>query len=836
MRLVVHRATGGSYSLGISSWSEKYRLEAPWESLEATLAEPILPSLRPRARDWVLLQPGPGRTVFIGKVAKADWRINSSEVGEALATSISLVGIWDSGRRINVVASPAITQQQSTLYPIIPWVENVVQPLVAQVGKGEIGTAISAFVRALYQIKVPAAIAEGGVRFGEIAQVAWNPSTASALGLGNLEPVQGFTINGIRSNLKTSARALEILLGTFSAKPLVELFPRMVPKPKGYKGPAIAGLIPTLVYRMAPWRDKPLAALSRSYAPGVSLPGIQQPAAQFTIGGAGPYNPSYFEAITWDPTNALVLTPATISGDADHENDYTAATGWFSEFRGGDDIKFVSSLGLPIIDPERLDRDGVSIFELNWPFMPPLSLLADVSVFELGQKLAMTGMQFFGNSGAYESGRATLQYLDRRVIPGIPVKLQLGSQTLTAYVDEVIHSVQTVAGNAEVGETTIQFSRGTWPGQDRSPAAIEVRTVTVESEPAPTTPTEVNDNACAMGRGTTFPESIFDVRLNRCPQSLRRWALRRLHSRANSLARTFLANEWQNSNFSETERRMVIQCAAAYVIEKYWRQVDPQATVGIEDLVRTGSDDASHRFGAAIDFWIDIPTMINKRNGDRLNPVTLAVLDGGPGRVQNKVPVFQAWGTVRELARQDRIPAGGRGLYLNVTATGPANILGNSAGNEDPTDPRFAGRASGDGTTRPPGSAGEVHWDHRGALGLTRWNDKERPPTSWLHLDLKGDGIDVIVQAPEYGAWPLVDGKLPMDGPNPLVPPGVRAEQRKRHLSFEAARKCLEARAAAYVLSGGLGDPWLPDVGPTVPNILQVVGHEPSCFTLEISE
>ena len=175
-----------------------------------------------------------------------------------------------------------------------------------------------------------------------------------------------------------------------------------------------------------------------------------------------------------------------------------------------------------------------------------------------------------------------------------------------------------------------------------------------------------------------------------------------------------------------------------------------------------------------------VVTSFGRKDGDNGNHSNGAAIDF---KVQTNqrgagtyVPALQVWASLKKLGAAGRIPKGAAGLYLNIEP-------GSSTG----TKPEQAG--PGAHSNYAPGSSSSVHYDFRGSYGF-------RPNTTveqWVWTDKDGDGKD---EAKSYAK------------------------------GLKSLRDSGRGEIADYITNGGWKkDPYLPDVGSGVPNLLQVTGQ-----------
>ena len=158
----------------------------------------------------------------------------------------------------------------------------------------------------------------------------------------------------------------------------------------------------------------------------------------------------------------------------------------------------------------------------------------------------------------------------------------------------------------------------------------------------------------------------------------------------------------------EQKTRTKYMKAAAYIIELYWRQMYPDATVIITDHYRPPPDNGNHSMGAAIDLRIE---------------ATL----GGSGT--KRLSVLRTHSGLKKLQAAGRIPNGGTGVYLNLSPNGIKGVDTATAGSN----------TQGTGYKAGPGGSAANHYDMRGFLYTS---SKHHKNTVWTDGDTVGKGKD----------------------------------------------------------------------------------------------
>ena len=797
MRVVIHEAGGGQRAFKTFNAEWTHKLKGPGWSSATVHLDHLMPWQQPMSHDWMTIEHEPGALDFVGRVDQSPWQVHRAEdhlVVEPMR--ITAKGYMDTD--IDVVVSTARQQRLGTIFPTQNWVDDVARRYIDTVGGEALGRAMESFVLALFDCTVPATLLDGGPQLGQAMYVVWDDTTAAQLGLrGSCEPVQGFSIAGIRSILRQSRKVGQLITGTFQPNAqLIELHPVLV----RYTGPRAKA--PKLVngshvmavrLRMAPFRVR-------------GLKDVQRSGAQFqTIGRAGPYNRSHFDQVTWDSATARVCRSFTmLGGTTSSALDVNAASAWLSTLSGGDELKVSELLGMPIVrDPSgsQVIRDGLRHSSTIWPFLPPLGMqdgVVDDDYLDFTQRLAMTHFQFESPGAYFHSGTAKLSAFDPSWQPGTIVAFPLGSARLTAYLTEVSHNVMSDDTSGVSGTTTLTFERGLWDERLRDPA-IDVPALAV----APTKTSTPASYQCT-GLPGVFPRnadqfSQYPPILDTGPTQLAYWAATKGFSEDALHARVSPSRLYPGDTPAKVQELSFAAAIAAYIIERYWRQWYPRANITVGEFsdsglpyvaghfrsVRPGTNPGNHGDGSAFDFVID-------RN------------DG-----TGKVPSLQSWAALFKLAKAGRIPNGARGLYLN---THPQNGIQGTTLQQAGAPSSVVNTLGVPNTSLMPGGSGGTHYDLRGAFGAR--NVLNTQGTFWVACDNNGDGSD------EYRSG----GTGEFDGRTQLL-------SLSQVLTLGVLDTAVRAELRAYINAKGADDPALPPVGDTVPNILQVAGFlTDKCF------
>lgn len=743
-----------------ASWSTSTRVPGQSSSAQVSLDPTAMPPWAlPTPRDWLMIE-AVGSVKFFGRVSRVSWGAGASESGaRAEPVQVFAVGFLDVD--LDVATSGARRERAGTLYPRDQWLRVAALPLMESV-TSQIGSTLGPFASALYPVRVPGSAfgptsRTEDVYLGDVIGTAYSDATAEGLGMtGPNEPVQGFSPHGIRSSLRANGKASEILTSTYAPSlDLIELFPALVPwRPEVAAGTRASAAPPkgvrllrghtamVLRYRMAPFRPAPVRdRLRANLGPNISAPFVGPEEA-------GRFDTKQFDRPTWRELPETVIPFGEIENVGaitDGSRDVTAVSAWLSMLPPSDDLRVSEALGLPVLDAERSDRDGFRLRNLLWPFMPPAGRTADdaASIDALVFGLAATAYAFFAPGAAFQSGTARIGRLRLDISPGTRVAFVLGAWKLEAYVVEVAHEVVADGIGTLSGRTTVTFERGLWDAEARNPE-IWLYPPKVESEVAQSQATTACDDpfeACESGRpylgqvtdtaSITSSTQVFpdwsDRRLRlqyekRSLLWLRKWFVCRCESAARrNLDAIFdggrdVGVEADGFGAGLPSDNLFVAAACAYVIERYWQTVYPDARVSVSCVWRR--NDGTHAVGAAIDFAV--------RYRD------------GAGREQ-WVDAVRAWAGLCFLGARARIPYGGAGLYLNVNPeTGLRGLTPGEAG------------APSKGK-RPPGGSSDTHYDFRGAFGVRAGSGSTAArPTTWIWTDWTGDGRDELALGAAY--------------------------------------------------------------------------------------
>lgn len=655
----------------------------------------------------------------------------------------------------------------------------------------------SGIIATLAPVQIPETLVPGVSTLGELFRIAWGPGE-----LGKAAPLRTMTRVPLADTAALAyvlpqGTALDMITAIYQREPrLIELFPSMEAPTNDPMKPGYADARPTIIHRIAPLITGPLSKMvvETGDAPNVSIP-------------------TTYDKPTWSLANGLTLKAnegfamSPTRSEAARVNVVTV--NW--SVAGGSEARWLTPAGLPIADRADIDQHGARLLELNWDLgagirrAPARSFndlnarlngargggsisdrLASIqnseqNAFRTLRTVGLLGWHFYGLGHVFEAGTIEGDYLGLRARAGEPLSFDYGGKRpFTAYMTGVTHTAEVKDRGVFSARTSIQFDRGLWDERLRDPhvyretkAAPKVTQRPVEQkagEPAAAT-------VCEAGKRTSFPKTMtLDATL--FPAWVAEWAVKR----------GFQIRQFKDTPANATIRLNSYVCAAAaFCIERYWRQ---QPTTEGTNVTLLG--EAAVRIQTDPTARIQILSSLRAASAAHPDPsgnhTTGAGIDFSIRTATGRVPVLQNWAVLRKLAGAGLIPYGGRGLYLNMDEVRKNGIFG-VLPSESGVASRSASSPNRPTETYPPGASAGAHWDFRGTFG------KSGSETKYLQVDTNGDGTDDKLNA---DAEAYLRTKLP--------------------------------DVYDFYFAEGYG---LPGVGRTVPNVMQVLGQEASCFTSE---
>ena len=478
LRLELHRhghTTAADLTSHALHVSEIHGRMPPWGGLDVTLDVPAAHwHLLPRPGDWLVLRDAATlrahQLAHVTKqpagVAAAGPRVETKTTNIAAETWLDYLG-----------RLPIYTTARDTLGTLFSTADmNHVHGLANALGDGSVGYVLDRLVRFLANVLLPESLT--GQRLGDAVRVVYDARSASRFARREAEPIRGthiqFNDGGLADDW-AGAPLLDLLLGTFwRAREMVELFPSVealvgtdsalpgtvdawsvarattdgavgVLAPSLERSPlaALLGAHLALVYRVAPWRVRPLAEVVTTVG--------RSPDMALDLG--------IFGGPTW-PTlpRRYVAADEVLVFDADLDESHRINAVTADVHRvGSHHDRLMQEVGLPIMDKASVARFGLRMYDPQWFFSEATTQRASM---ETGLRtVAAQAAQFMLGAERFHTGSVTLNRLRRDIRHGEAVRITLHpSKVMVAYVDRVQHVVS--AGPAVEGTTTVFFSRG----------------------------------------------------------------------------------------------------------------------------------------------------------------------------------------------------------------------------------------------------------------------------------------------------------------------------------------------------------------------------------------
>jgi len=864
--------------------------------------------------DWVVVRDNTGRTVFLGRVMNTNDGINVADNG-AIASQLVTVQAesWlDFLNRVQIFAPDGdLGESAGTLFTIPDWSKITEDILSDQVG-GRLGQSLERLFRATALVKLPTSLGGGGL-LKDVISIAYDDDSrahyAPDMVIESLPNVGMFPTHlGFQTVRST---VYQMLRSIFVPEPnLIELFAHLSPRdedlPRTFesglsdvdtsrpitskpmrRGEEDAALLyageidkvlegnltqappetasrtgnnnlveylrarPVLIYRVKPWRTKPLYQSIFSAVNDTRRGEAGYLSTEYLVDIKNPQDPlagdwgqqqileGIFNTVTWDKSYFTIIPKNRMVALTRVRTDDDRMNCSFADLSIIGEVEAIRQSGLPIRLEEEIWRHGLRVGHVTWPFVITPDDPTRINNFIMYlRSIAVQMMQFYHRGHVFGSGTVNIigaerlanfdyipgprnktedypkgepaEFGDKFIWPlqaGHPFGIPISDKPFAAYAESVLTTVD-VRGTNIVGNIQITYSRGLF-GEDEDPMrdgliplkGVDQLLPTSKSFGTPAGSSTQADpfSSCTQGRPVdstwhwdaqngipigTMARSVTTDRHDpaRKPNWLKLWALSRIVKNDPGLRTTmqqiFDANPAvdrvvQNdyANYPETNTvsykasdMVWFVAAAMYVIERYWKLKFPSAEIVVTSWFRPNDAvDKQHTTGTAIDFRIEYSPgdalPLDKAIELSKDPMAANVFNQISGSVKNRVPALQTFASLVILADADRIPLGGRGLYVNLSTTGDRIGMRGLR----PEDAGYS--SSGAGSKGGPGSSGAIHYDLRGAFGVEDWKHRYAP-NYWVGVDRNGDGNDETVDLLGLAdAGPLVD----RDG-NPIPP------------------------------------------------------------------
>lgn len=487
--------------------------QEPWTTINASLRLPHADRLfAPDPDDWLSVHEMPsGRAIAWGQV-DAPQEPGLVREGPSLTGGSPRVmaSSWLSAMgkaQIYAMASQGVRTSAGTLFTLDEWNDRFIE--IMRLYNGRVGPVLTKMIRMFGRMTLPETM--GGGQLGSNVAVAHDSAGAKRLGL--ISPID--IVHGAAESIGDHAwpettTALALLTGLFYPnRDLIEFFEVLTPFDRDVlfngtlvsgaaalvnglgtigastRAPLSSGLgraaqaaneglaalalvpdsrlaaklraIPTLVYRLRPWRveglDEYLSTL------GGNMPMLKAAAERFreiAPARTWPASPDY--QIPWEQIRTF-----DPPGRPPRVNAVTA------EVPGAaDPVKFWEDAGLPFGDYKDMARHGLRSMVARWPFID----VHNVDAFTTLTMVAGVAAQMFLRQERFLQGTVRLTDLRLDLQPGRVFEATLpgvragSTRRFSAYIERVRHSL-TREGRSLVGKTDVTYSRGLYEGQER---------------------------------------------------------------------------------------------------------------------------------------------------------------------------------------------------------------------------------------------------------------------------------------------------------------------------------------------------------------------------------
>lgn len=483
-------------------WSDS--VSPPWGSVtirvkvDLAVSKPL-----PGEGDWIVIRKSEqSRALGFYRVHSLSSSIKVGPRKDRMLTEFTIQAeSWlDFLGRVMVYAGPGISSGSGTLMSMDGWrdIFNAIKEAVTN----DVGLGLTALVREIARVEMPPTLGRGELG-GEIG-VVHNDATSQAFtrGIRVAEPVPGpsLTSMGSTANLLSGVTALSMIQSAFGADSgMVEMFPSVEPLLEGppekraelrgqsselsFLGESLNAM-PVLIYRMRPWRETALVDYVSQIAPEYSV---------YVRGDV-------FFTKTWNADKARkVPRSEVISVDFAYDDQMGVNAATCAPPGMGDSLlRFFESAGLPVRAQGATLDSGLRLYQVQWPFFPPIDALdvqggppADLAPgfegppklteFTWLQYLATLSMQAYqwhlnGNRFARGTARMALNFDVRH---GEPLRIEVPEgfganipgavvseanpypNQLVCYAERVTHSVEIGDGRQDVvARTRVQYARG----------------------------------------------------------------------------------------------------------------------------------------------------------------------------------------------------------------------------------------------------------------------------------------------------------------------------------------------------------------------------------------
>jgi hypothetical protein len=673
----------------------------PHGNATVTLAVPVSSFDVAMPGDWIIIRNMRGAAVFFGYVTNVTDGIsignNNAVVSNPLVVQAET---WlDMLSRVELYSPPANSYDRSvgTFFSVYDYA-SLVESYLGDFAFGNLGEAVRTIFKRIALVKFPKSLAGGGL-LSEHIPVVFDYGTgrthAPDLMVEEIPTAGAFPTHigyqSVRSNVYPMLRTL------FVPEPaLIEMFPHLShlrdpnkplatvlqvrddgeiydstgllvadtgvddtvvdvdlsPSNPNYRAGGLAEYLkarPSLVYRVKPWRNRPLrqsvfaAVGSGSYKSTERLVDGENPddIAASDL-GQREILADMFDEITWDPALFARVPQGRVVSLERTRSDQNRLNCTFIHL-GVTDVNVLQASGLPILIDSEVERHGLRTASPTWPFIITPDEVGKQKDFILYMRsIAAQIMQFYHRGHAFGSGSVSIaggsqiagfDYDEENgtftwpLQAGRPFSIAIPGKDFQAYAESVTVTIS-VQGTTVVGSTEVQYSRGLY-GEDED----RFRHSLIPLRPAPkygskfgtsnaSTVTAAEDPFadCTQGKPSDDPLFRYDRlvpagqdphSLDYKPNWLGEWVLSRCSNpnvnrpffTSDLFAQQSLSPGGGSPNTPDLKYKDVVwfTAACAYVIEKYWKMVYPDCRIKITSWYR---NEPGHGSMKAMDFAV----------------------------------------------------------------------------------------------------------------------------------------------------------------------------------------------------------------------------------------
>ncbi len=663
----------------------------PHGTATVTIAAPVTRFSVAMPGDWLIVRSMSGTTVFFGYVVDVSDGIsigaNNAVVSDPLV--IQAESWLDMLSRVELYSPPTNSYDKSvgTFFTVDDYV-TLVEKYLGDFVFGNLGEAVATIFKRTALVELPESLAGGGL-LSDLIPVVYDKTTqvnhTPDLMIEELPTAGAFPTHigytSVHSNVYPLLRTL------FVPEPaLIEMFPHLSPLSKEgertvlaiidagestfnettgtapydrgvgdellipsdrlstRKASSLADYLkarPALVYRVKPWRIRPLrqsvfsAVNAGNYKSTERLVDGEDSSDPAASGLASQeILANTFDEITWNK-DLFARVPAgrTVSIQRTRSDSNRVNCTFIN--LGITEVNVIQASGLPVIIDSEVERHGLRTANPTWPFIITPDDQAKARDFILYMRsIAAQIMQFYHRGHAFGSGTMNIAGAEQiarfdynedtgkfswPLQAGRPFTVALPGDDFSGYVESV-SVVVSIEGTTVAGGTEVRYSRGLF-GEDEdrfrhSPIPLRpAPKIGGSSATAKQTAAAARDPFADCRQGRPATDRTFSLAgrldpyaLEHKPDWLGNWVLARTTNPTASKAR-FTSTLPAFPATSAPQQSAILQqdvvwftAACAYVLERYWKMIYPDARVRVTSWVRP--NDGVHDSGQAMDFAV----------------------------------------------------------------------------------------------------------------------------------------------------------------------------------------------------------------------------------------